>query len=165
MEVFSGAKYWSKLVWIAHLRVFNSCWIFWKWLVIASEKGKPGWGSDRDGIIGLCQCWQTWHCVRDKTVSHRQFSREIRADQDDPFWMWYLITLFVRLYGDWLWSWISVLFVNRTLGTIVIWTGIHEPIIKRRVSARTARKQLLSVSPCRAEPADSASVRRGYSPM
>ena len=104
------------------------------------RKRKPRLGSNRDGIIGLCQCWQTWHCARDKTVSRRQFIREIRADQGDPFWMWYLVTLFVRLYGDWLWSWISVLFVDRTLGTIVIWTGIHEPIIKRHVSARTARK-------------------------
>ena len=115
-----------------NLRVVNSCWIFWKWLIIASEKGKPGWGSDRGGIIGLCQCWQTWHCARDKTVGCRQFISEIRADQDDLFWMWYLVTLFVRLYGDWSWRWISVLFVDRTLGTIVIWTGIHEPIIKRR---------------------------------
>ena len=128
MQGLSGAKYQSKLVWNAHLRIFNSCWIFWKWLIIASEKGKPGCGSD------LCQCWQTWHCARDKTVSRRQFIRETRVDQDDTFWMWYLVTLFVRLYGDWLWSWISVLFVNRTLGIIVIRTGIHEPIIKRRVS-------------------------------
>ena len=25
--------------------VCNSCWIFWKWLIIASEKGNPGWGA------------------------------------------------------------------------------------------------------------------------
>ena len=141
MQGLSGAKYRSKLVWVAHLRVCNSCWIFWKWLIIASEKGTPGWGSDRDGIIGLCQCWQTWHCARDKIVSRRQFIREKRAGQDDPFWSFHLVTLFVRLYGNWLWSWISVLFVDRTPCTIVIRTGIQEPIIKRRVSARIGERQ------------------------
>ena len=104
---------------------------------LVSEKGKPGWGSD------LCQCWQTWHCARDKTVSRQQFIREKHVGQDDLFWMWYLVTLFVRLYGNWLWSCISVLFmfVDQTPGTIVIRTGIHEPLIKRRVSTRIGEWQ------------------------
>ena len=34
---------------------------------------------------------QTWQCVRDKTVSRWQFIREIHVDQDDPFWMWYIV--------------------------------------------------------------------------
>ena len=42
------------------------------------------------------------------------------------------------------------MFVDRTPGTIVIRTGIHDPIIKRRVSPnrRTARKQNLCLFVC-----------------
>ena len=40
-----------------------------------------------------------------------------------------------------LWSWISVLFVDRTPGTIGIRTGILKPITKRRVSARIGERQ------------------------
>ena len=117
---------------------------FWSDWSITQKKKKTRLGSD------LCQCWQT-HCARDKTVSHQQFIKKKRVGQDYPFWMWYLVTLFVRLYGHWLWTCISVLFMfaDRTPGTTIIRTGINEPIIKRRTSARTSKKtSLLSVSCC-----------------
>ena len=120
MQGLSGAKYRSKLVWIWCPRKRKTRLGEW-----------PGWYNRLVSVLTEVALCEGQDC-QSPAIHQRDTCR--------PGWMWYHVTMFVQLYGDWLWSWISVMFVDRTLGTIVIWTGIHEPIIKRRVTARTARK-------------------------
>ena len=56
--------------------------------------------------MALCerQDCQSWQFIRGKSEG-----------EDDPFWMWYRVTLFVRLYGNWLWRQQKIIVVGVTL--------------------------------------------------